>query len=62
MKHSSLFTLLSSAAVVVTAEQTQTQPHLVFMMADQLRWNINGYAGNQQNLTVNLDQLASEGG
>ena len=39
----------------------QDKPHLVFLMADQLRWNTNGYAGGFQNLTVNLDRLAAEG-
>ena len=39
----------------------QKQPHLVFMMADQLRWNANGYAGGQHNFTTNLDRIAAEG-
>ena len=60
--------LLSTAAAVAAAstaaaaqQQQQEKPHLVFMMADQLRWNTNGYAGGQENLTVNLDRLAAEG-
>ena len=56
-------TMAASTTAAATGAQTQTQPHLVFMMADQLRWNTNGYAlggSNLQNLTVNLDRLASE--
>jgi hypothetical protein len=61
--------LAVAAAVAVTASSSpaspvpraQTKPHLLFLMADQLRWNTNGYAGGQANLTPALDRLASEG-
>jgi arylsulfatase len=51
----------SSGMAAAAAARQQTQPHLVFMMADQLRWNTNGYRGGERNLTVNLDRIAAEG-
>ena len=54
-------TVAASMAAATAATVQQTQPHLVFLMADQLRWNTNGYRGGELNLTVNLDRIAAEG-
>ncbi|WP_309386467.1 sulfatase family protein [Cerasicoccus frondis] len=39
---------------------TNDRPNIVFMMADQLRWDFLGYAGADFLQTPNIDRLASE--
>lgn len=55
---------LSQAAKQPTA-RTQHRPHLLFMMADQLRWDANGYSGPPDRgrafRTPSLDRLKAEG-
>ncbi len=37
------------------------KPHIIFLMADQMRWDAMGCAGNPYIQTPNLDALAAEG-
>ena len=48
----------SSKTVVGPAKQ---RPNLLFMMADQLRWDAASYAGNKAIHTPGMDRLAVEG-
>eukprot|EP00041_Stephanoeca_diplocostata_P024170 m.605606 g.605606 ORF g.605606 m.605606 type:complete len:717 (+) comp22466_c0_seq1:74-2224(+) len=38
-----------------------SRPNVLFMMADQLRHDVNGYTGNRAAITPGLDRLAAEG-
>lgn len=41
--------------------RTMPEPNIILIMADQLRWDCLGYAGNADVRTPNLDVLASHG-
>jgi arylsulfatase A-like enzyme len=42
-------------------ENTQKQPNIILLMADDLGWGDPSYTGNPISKTPNLDQMASEG-
>ena len=37
------------------------KPNIIYVMADQLRYDMMGYAGNYKAITPNLDRMANEG-
>ena len=41
--------------------ETSRQPNIIYLLADQLRYQSCGYAGDEKARTPNLDRLASEG-
>jgi hypothetical protein len=58
------FAWIASAAVAAAAapnEASSSRSNVLFMMADQLRWDATGYAGNEAAITPWLDRIASEG-
>ena len=54
---------LAAAAVAQTAsaEDGPARPNIIFILADQLRYQSCGYAGDKQARTPNLDRLAASG-
>ena len=44
-----------------TAGAQQQRPNIIYMMADQLRADVLGYAGDGLAVTPNIDRLAAEG-
>ena len=60
-----LAVVVSAGAIASGADETtgkpSKQPNLVFVFADQLRYQSVGYAGDTKARTPNLDRLASEG-
>jgi arylsulfatase A-like enzyme len=52
-----------AAAVVapVTTEAAPTRPNIIFLLADDQRWDAVGYAGNTIVQTPNIDALAHDG-
>ena len=61
MKVVSLLSLLICTHAAVRAETGGQRPNILFMMADQMRADLLGCAGNEIAKTPNLDNLASEG-
>ena len=65
MQPKSLLFLSASGAVAgAAALAPSTRPNLLFMMADQLRWDQNGYShpnASYATHTPNLDKIAAEG-
>jgi arylsulfatase A-like enzyme len=54
--------ILISAVTVFSAErQENKRPNIVFLLADDLRWNSLGCMGNSLLITPNIDQLSREG-
>jgi len=54
--------ILSSSCVNhQNRENTQDKPNIVFLLADDLRWNSPGCMGNSMVQTKNLDELAANG-
>eukprot|EP00040_Diaphanoeca_grandis_P008715 m.46182 g.46182 ORF g.46182 m.46182 type:complete len:736 (+) comp20166_c0_seq2:116-2323(+) len=53
--------LISMCNLWLANAQTGARPNVLFMMADQLRWDAVGYAGNNVAITPALDRIASEG-
>jgi len=47
--------------VLVTACKKEQKPNLVYVFADQLRYDVFGYVGDSKAITPNIDKLASEG-
>lgn len=47
--------------VAALALSSGARPNILFMMADQLRYDAIGAAGNSAARTPNLDRLAAEG-
>ena len=58
LKQSALVCLAALACATAVAE---TRPNLIFILADDLRWNMLGCEGNDIIQTPNLDQLAMQG-
>ena len=42
-------------------EQGAKKPNIIYVMADQLRYDMLGYAGNYKAITPNLDRMAEQG-
>ena len=42
-------------------EKKPQKPNIIYIMADQLRYDMMGYAGNYQAITPHLDRMAEEG-
>lgn len=57
----SAVTLVSIVPAVIAAESTQTQPNVIFVLADDLGWSELGCYGNGFNETPHLDRLAAGG-
>src|SRR5258707_8465059 len=53
--------LAGSAAGLNAAAATPKRPNLVYVFADQLRYQSCGYAGDEYARTPNIDRLASQG-
>lgn len=53
--------LLLGAVLVTGAASPAPRPNLVFLLADDLRWDAVGFAGRLPVATPNLDRLAREG-
>lgn len=53
--------LLSAACQSPAEEQPPTSPNIIFLLADDHRWDALGYAGNDIIQTPNLDDLAANG-
>src|SRR5262245_38280226 len=51
----------AGAAAVGALEAAPTRPNLVYVFADQLRYQSCGYAGDEYARTPNIDRLASQG-
>jgi arylsulfatase A-like enzyme len=61
---SPLFSLLASAALLVSIVATataQATPNILFLFLDDWRWDAAGFAGNKVITTPNMDTLASQG-
>jgi arylsulfatase A-like enzyme len=52
---------VSTTMMIETAHAAARRPNLVFLLADQLRYQSVGYAGDTKARTPHLDRLASEG-
>jgi arylsulfatase A-like enzyme len=59
MKH--LLMLLLSAWALTSSAATAPRPNIVFLLADDLRWDALSCAGNPLLKTPNLDRLAAQG-
>lgn len=55
-----LFLLLSSATTFSRSEKEPVQPHIVFILVDDLGWSDVGFHGSKIR-TPNVDVLAREG-
>jgi arylsulfatase A-like enzyme len=55
------FLAQSGAAAVSLAAQAPKRPNLVYVFADQLRYQSCGYAGDEHARTPNIDRLATQG-
>jgi arylsulfatase A-like enzyme len=53
--------LLAGTAAGLTAAATPKRPNLVYVFADQLRYQSCGYAGDEYARTPNIDRLAAQG-
>jgi arylsulfatase A-like enzyme len=53
--------LLAGPGRLAAAAGTPARPNLIFLLADDLRWDALGFAGNRQVQTPNLDRLAARG-
>jgi len=42
-------------------QKRDTRPNIIYVMADQLRYDMMGYSGNYRALTPNIDNLATQG-
>ena len=49
------------SVLTIPARGSTTRPNIIFILADDMRWNVTGYAGNRIIRTPNLDRLADEG-
>ncbi|HKQ38636.1 MAG TPA: sulfatase [Verrucomicrobiae bacterium] len=55
-------TLIALLALIpLTAFAAETRPNIIVIVADDLRWDALGYAGNRIVQTPNLDELARKG-
>ncbi|WP_394388525.1 sulfatase family protein [Shewanella woodyi] len=53
--------LASVLACLLPFSSSQAQDNLLFIMTDEMKWNVMGVAGHSVVKTPNLDKLASEG-
>ena len=53
-------TSIAILLLYITLSETTTQPHILFVLADDYGWNDIGYHGSEIK-TPNLDELAAEG-
>ncbi len=58
--HTILATTIWISFSYITLSEAATQPHILFVLADDYGWNDIGYHGSEIK-TPNLDQLAAEG-
>src|ERR1700680_5079039 len=56
-----LFVVLGCTAVPVRADEPKKRPNIVFLLADDLRWNVLGCTGDKLAKTPNIDALAKRG-
>src|SRR5687767_2548511 len=49
------------APTAPAAEPTPRRPNILFIIVDEMRWNVMGCAGHPLVKTPNLDRLAREG-
>jgi hypothetical protein len=42
-------------------DATPAKPNILFIMVDEMKWNVMGCAGHEMVKTPNLDRLAREG-
>ncbi|HLP37630.1 sulfatase [Lacibacter sp.] len=57
-----LIVFLSICTVVSTyAQKKRKKPNVIYVMTDQLRYDMLGYSGSTTAITPNLDRLASQG-
>jgi len=65
LKKSGLFGIglgtLSGCVSVTLQQGLSKQPNIIYILADQLRYQSCGYAGDKKAYTPNIDRLASEG-
>lgn len=54
-------TALSGDGVSATDAKARLRPNIIFLLADDLRWNALGFMGDRIVRTPNLDQLAQRG-
>jgi len=52
---------ISGCASVALQQEQSMQPNIIYILADQLRYQSCGYAGDEKAHTPNIDRLASEG-
>jgi choline-sulfatase len=60
-RRSALGAIAAGAAACGRTEPVRQRPNLVFIIADDHRWDVLGAAGNAQAQTPNLDRLAAQG-
>ena len=53
--------LLITFGIAVTSTAQVQRPNVIILMADQLRYESCGYAGDEKAMTPNIDRLAEEG-
>ncbi len=53
--------VLVLAAVTALAAEKPPKPNVILLLADDLRWNTLGYAGDAKVQTPNIDRLAAKG-
>jgi arylsulfatase A-like enzyme len=61
IRPSFLATLLLSLSSLGAATAAEERPNIIFILADDFRWDLLGYRGNTIIQTPNLDALAKEG-
>jgi arylsulfatase A-like enzyme len=56
-----LFFVLGFTALPARADEPKKRPNIVFLLADDLRWNVLGCTGDKLAKTPNIDALAKRG-
>lgn len=64
MKNTTFLTILGVTACIPfqgkTANNKEGKPNLIYIMADQLRYDVLGYSGDKVAITPNIDKLATQ--
>lgn len=64
MKNTAFLTILGVSTCIpfqgLTAAKRDSKPNLIYIMADQLRYDVLGYTGDKVAITPNIDKLAKQ--